>query len=280
MMNGLVNWAAISELNRPAAKVGPMDTDPAKMWGAVAQMYNKMAQLEREYTQNQLDAMIITEKDTVLDIGCGPGRLSVPVASMAKSVTSLDVAQQMLEKCKENADAAGVSNLTTRLLNWDDVKPGENVEKHDIVIASRTTALADLIKLNALANKYVFILCWTKSPSLKEVHDALFYGVDDTLKPMPPMNRLLGYNVNFNLLYDMGVNPNVKVVTDGFHCDYESREAAYNDLRILHPVPEDREEIFRKNVDKWLTDLPGGGVSFRRETETYVMWWKPGKLEL
>lgn len=280
MMNGLLNWAALSELSRPAAKAGPMDNDPAKMWGAAAQMYNKMAQLEREYTQNQLDAMIITKDDTVLDVGCGPGRLSVPAAAMAKSVTSLDVAPQMLAKCQENADAAGASNLTTRLLNWDDVKPGENIEKHDVVIASRTTALADLIKLNALADKYVFILCWTKSPSLKEVHDALFYGVDDALRPMPPMNRLLGYNVNFNLLYDMGVNPSVKVVTDGFHCDYENREAAYDDLRTLHPVPRDREEIFRRNVDAWLTDLPGGGVSFRRETESYVMWWKPGKLEL
>ena len=279
-MNGLVNWAAISELSHPAGKASPMNSDPAKMWGAVAHMYNKMAQLEREYTQNQLDALIITEEDTVLDVGCGPGRLSVPIAGMAKSVTSLDVSQQMLEKCQENAAAAGVSNLTTRLLNWDDVKPGENIEKHDIVIASRTTALADLIKLNALANKYVFILCWAKNPSLKHVHDALFYGVDDAMRSIPPMNRLLGYNVNFNLLYDMGVNPNVKIVADGFHCDYESREAAYNDLRTLHPVPEDREKVFRKNVDEWLTDLPGGGVSFRRETETYVMWWKPGKLEL
>ena len=279
-MNGLVTWAALSELNRPATKAGPMDIDPAKMWGAAAEMYNKMAQLEREYTENQLDALIITKEDTVLDVGCGPGRLSVPVASRAKSVTSLDVAPQMLAKCQENSDIAGVSNLTTRLLNWDDVKPGENVEKHDVVIASRTTALADLIKLNALAEKYVFILCWTKSPSLKEVHDSLFYGVDDTFRPMPPMNRLLGYNVNFNLLYDMGVNPSVKVVTDGFHCDYESREAAYDDLRTLHPVPEDREEVFRENVDRWLADLPEGGVSFRRETESYVMWWKPGKLEL
>ena len=85
-MNGLVNWAAISELSHPAGKASPMNSDPAKMWGAVARMYNKMAQLEREYTQNQLDALIITKEDTVLDVGCGPGRLSVPIAGMAKSV--------------------------------------------------------------------------------------------------------------------------------------------------------------------------------------------------
>ena len=74
-MNGLVNWAAISELSHPAGKASPMNSDPAKMWGAVARMYNKMAQLEREYTQNQLDALIITKEDTVLDVGCGPGFL-------------------------------------------------------------------------------------------------------------------------------------------------------------------------------------------------------------
>lgn len=279
-MNGIVNWEALSELTKPKTTAGPMAVDPAKMWGAAAEMYDKMAQLEQEYTRNQVDAMIIGKEDTVLDVGCGPGRLSVPMAARAKHVTSLDVAPQMLAKCQENAEKAGVKNLTTQLLNWDDVRPGENVDKHDIVVASRTTALADLIRLNALANKYVFILCWTKSPSLKEVHDALFYGVDDQFRPMPPMNRMLGYNVNFNLLYDMGVNPSVKVVTDGFHKDYANREAAYDDLRTLHPVPADKEAVFRGNVDKWLTELPDGGVSFRRETESYVMWWKPGKLTL
>ncbi|MEG2286065.1 MAG: methyltransferase domain-containing protein [Eubacterium sp.] len=279
-MEGILNWTVIEALLNPKTSKKESSNEPEKFWGPVAEMYNKMAYLEREYTQNQLDALIISREDTVLDVGCGPGRLAVPVAKMAKSVTGLDVAPEMLAHCLKNAEDAGVNNLETRLLNWEAVEIGKNLEKHDVVIASRSVGLSDLIRLNEAANRYVFLICFTQSPSLKEVYDGLFYGVDDAIKPMAPMKRMFGYNLMFNLLYDMGVNPSVKVVTDGFHADYKNREVAYDDLRKLHKVEADKEAVFRKNCDKWLSERSEGGVSFRRETESYVMWWKPQKLDI
>lgn len=278
-MKGLVNWEALQKLS-----FGPayerMNSDPAKMWGQTAVMYNKMVQLEKEYTKSQVETFILEPEDTVLDIGCGPGRLAIPVAQKVARVTALDVAPQMLEVCEGNARLAGVDNLYTRLLNWDDAIIGDNLEQHDVVIASRSAGLHDLVKLNGAARKYVFILSFAQSPSLKHARDSLFIGASEEVKPLPPMNRMLGYNLTFNILYDLGIDPSLKVVTDGFTGSYGSRLEAYNDLRVLCEFPPENEHIFRSNVDKWLLDNPDGSCTFRIETKTYIMWWEPKPLNV
>ena len=57
---------------------------------------HKMAAMEREYTFAQLDAFDTSPEDTVLDVGCGPGRISVLMAQRAKSVTAIDSSEKML----------------------------------------------------------------------------------------------------------------------------------------------------------------------------------------
>lgn len=278
-MKGLVNWEALQKLS-----FGPMyeqmNQNPAAMWGQTAVMYNKMAQLEQEYTKRQVDTIIVDPQDTVLDIGCGPGRLAVPIARRARQVTALDVAPQMLEVCQYNACQAGLNNLHTRLLNWNDAVIGANLEQHDVVIASRSVGLHDLVKLNAAARKYVFLLSFAQSPSLKQARDSLFIGASPDIRPIPPMNRMLGYNITFNMLYDLGIDPAVQVVTDGFTSNYKSRLEAYDDLRVLCDFPAENEAVFRDNVDKWLLDDPQGGCTFRIETKTYIMWWQPEPLDI
>ena len=74
-MQGLLNWQAIREL-----KFAPMTRDgaggSAVDWDEIAQMYNGMAELEKRSAQILAGALPITDKDSVLDIGCGPGALA------------------------------------------------------------------------------------------------------------------------------------------------------------------------------------------------------------
>ena len=100
-MQGLLNWQAIREL-----KFAPMTRDgaggSAVDWDKVAVMYNGMAELEKRSAQILADTLPITSEDSVLDVGCGPGRLSVPIARRAKSLTALDAFGEMLKFCKQN----------------------------------------------------------------------------------------------------------------------------------------------------------------------------------
>jgi SAM-dependent methyltransferase len=273
-MSPLVNWEEIRQLTMPPGP--PRDSGGGgNMWDNSAEMYNQMARMEKTYTLNQLNAFDTAKTDTVLDIGCGPGRISVPMAQRAKSVTSLDSAEKMLAYCQQNAKEAGVTNLKPLLLDWKDVVPGKNLEQHDIVVASRSPAMNDLQKTSALARKYVVVIAWANAPNIPTIIGDLFKGVPEA-RPTPPMrmDRRIGYNVNYNIIYDAGYDPNVRIVTDGFTADFESREKAYAELWKLRQVPGEIPNIFRQNTDRWLTENRNG-VTFRRETRSFVIWWEP-----
>ena len=61
--------------------------------------YDQMAKMEARFTLNQINCFDTDPYDSVLDVGCGPGRITVPMASRAKRVTALDSSSKMLEYC-------------------------------------------------------------------------------------------------------------------------------------------------------------------------------------
>ena len=52
--------------------------------------------------------------DRVLDLGCGPGILTLPMAEISKDVIALDPDPEMLEEGRRQARAAGLSNIDWR----------------------------------------------------------------------------------------------------------------------------------------------------------------------
>ncbi|MDD3363370.1 MAG: class I SAM-dependent methyltransferase [Syntrophomonas sp.] len=278
-MKGLLNWEAIHKLTHDnLSKMN--ESDQKEMWGRSAEMYDFMAKLEKEHTQNQVSKMILDFNDTVVDIGCGPGRLTVPVAKRVKSVTAVDISTKMLDKCITNAKAEGLNNVVPLELNWMEKGAEKTVGMHDIAIASRSVGFSDIVKLNNIARKYVFVLSWANAPSLREIQLSFLEGITEDKVPSGASNRMFGYNVIFNLLYDMGIEPNVVIVEDGFSREYETKEQAYEDLHSIGEIPKDKEMQFRSNIDKYLTEKPAGGFLLLRKTKTFVMWWKPQVLDI
>jgi len=66
--------------------------------------------------------------ETVLDIGAGTGRWTVPLAKVAKAVTSIEPASAMLDILKKNLSEAGVSNVKVIQSSWENA----DVTPHDI----------------------------------------------------------------------------------------------------------------------------------------------------
>lgn len=109
-MQGLLNWEAIRELR--FADLSDANGRVNRInWDDVADMYNEMVKLERDFTLKQVEILPVTSADSVADIGCGTGRLSVPIARIAKSVTAVDAFARMLHHCETNAKEAGVKNI-------------------------------------------------------------------------------------------------------------------------------------------------------------------------
>ena len=285
-MDSLINWDVLRQLSMPPMPRGgqpQQPEDPGERWGKSADMYNMIAHMEKRYTLNQLNAFDTDKNDTVLDIGCGPGRISVPMAQRAKSVTSLDASDLMLNHCKDNARAAGVTNINWVKMNWEDAVLGKNVEQHDIVIASRSPGGQDIRKTATFARKYVVLVGWANMPNVPTIVGDLFRGVEgaEGFPPMRPTDRRLGFNITYNQIYDMGFDPNINIVADGWEKDFGSRDEAYAWLWQLRPTGSDViSPVFKKNTDKWLTENKNGGITFRRETRSWVIWFRPSLPDL
>ena len=54
----------------------------------------------------------VTDRDTVLDVACGPGVLSCAFAKHAKHVTGIDITPSMLEEAKKLQASFRISNVT------------------------------------------------------------------------------------------------------------------------------------------------------------------------
>ena len=81
--------------------------------GEVAEFY---AKYRRGYPPPVIEALraafALTADDIVLDLGCGTGQLSLPLASQVRSVIGMDPEPDMLRLAAETAAGQGVRNVT------------------------------------------------------------------------------------------------------------------------------------------------------------------------
>ena len=111
------------------------------------------------YNEAFLERLELDNINSVLDVGCGVGNLSLPLSRKVKEVNALDYSSGMLEILQENAKEQGISNIHTFECSWYD--DWSKIPQADLVIASRSMEVKDmkeaLTKLHEHANKQVAI---------------------------------------------------------------------------------------------------------------------------
>lgn len=263
-MSGLIDWELLASLQAsPALAAAPM-------WDAFATRYDGYCRLQAHHTVAQLDAFGLGPDETLVDVGAGTGRIAVPAAARVRQVTALDTSTAMLAILTRNAAAAGASNIEARHLPWEDVVPGANLAVHDVVVASRSPAMADLARLDALARRAVYVLLFS-GPSLKDFHDRLVDGIDSFPSAGPRRTAIEGHALVFNRAVAMGREARVDYVEDGFHQHYRDEDEAVADFDWLD-LPAGSEDRFRRNLRPFLRP-DGDGVLLQVRTRTAIVWW-------
>ncbi len=69
----------------------------------------------------------------VLDVGCGPGTMALPLAQAGAMVAALDWCRPMLDNLERLAGQSGLTGITTFCHPWDDFRSGP---EYDLVLAS------------------------------------------------------------------------------------------------------------------------------------------------
>lgn len=102
-----------------------------------------MSWQEDGYVQALMAAVALQKGETVLDVGCGAGAVTLAVAQRQHRVFALDFSAKMLEKLQQRAHQLGCAQqITAVCADWTEW--GQPLPQADVVIASRSSLIADM----------------------------------------------------------------------------------------------------------------------------------------
>jgi predicted TPR repeat methyltransferase len=224
-----------------------------------------------DYISKMLDRIDVKPDWTVLDIGCGPGTLTIPLAQKAKSVTGLDISPEMLKHLKTNAGKKGLDNIQYLNQSWQDAFTGGQLGKYDVVVASRSMmsgdmkmALSTVIKITGRAAYLTFPV--VHLPLDFEVYKA----IGRSNKKHPPYIYIL------NMLYQMGINANVEILYSKVKVQFPSIDEAIRDLQWrTDPFTQAEITKLRAFLEKMITrQKDEAGFTHEGKSQWALIWWR------
>jgi ubiquinone/menaquinone biosynthesis C-methylase UbiE len=277
-LNGIINWNELRKAMISEGRGRRGRENPGEFWDKRAEEFNRSTKEHSERTDRQVASLRLDPDYTVLDVGAGTGRLSVPIAKRVMQVTAIDQSRGMLNCLEENMAEMGLANFHCIQKRWEDVQLGVDVEPHDVVIASHSLGMLDLQealeKMNAAAKKYVYIFTAAGRWFFDDLEEELW----ERIRDRPPRRGggwRSDYMLLYNVLHDMGIYANV-VIRDSTHVQrYENLDEAVERWKAMREIPEENEPFLREYLAKNLTEdgENGGGLIFRRRTKSAMIWW-------
>ncbi len=147
----------------------------------------------------------------VLDIGAGPGSLTIPFAESVKKVTAVEPAREMCKYLMRNSKEKGLENIEVINKRWEDIDDAEFEKKFDIVICSHviwhfSDIGKQLMRMNNASRRYCCIATSAKSESQS------FDGMYQKLGLLTDGVQISDFIYLFNILYYRNILANVAII--------------------------------------------------------------------
>ncbi len=209
----------------------------------------------------------LTPEITVLDVGAGIGRWTLPMARKARSVTAVEPLQGMRQVLVERAAAQGVANLQVVDTPW----LAARVSPHDAVVAAHATyTTIDLLgfvrKMEACARRSCYLAL--RVPAHDGIIGELSARINRRWHDSP--NFIVGYN----LLLSAGFHPNVLMEPAAVRrwTDPTVEAALARAKRHLRLDHDRHDADIRKVLDRRLV-LKDGVYRWPDGMRSALIWW-------
>lgn len=224
------------------------------------------------FTNLFLEQLPLTPETTVLDIGCGPGTLALPLARKVRSVTAVDFSPGMLELLNQRAQKEHLNNIKTLRCAWEDDWEQKDIGVHDITIASRSLNVKDISgaidKLNRYAGRYVFI---ADRISPTPFDPELYRAVGRSFQSGPD------YIYTLNILYTKNIHPNVTVIELDKEVHFANLDQAFLSYSwMIKDLTPKEETLVRGYLKQNARTEQDGSITITRHAPPRwaVIWWK------
>lgn len=228
----------------------------------------------------RIQSMNIRPEYRVLDIGAGPGTLSVPLAGKVSEVTSVEPSEGMLTCLHENIEEFGITNITIVPKKWEEIVVKQDLSPpYDLVISSYSLAFPDLrdalLKMNEVSRRYVYIFWFADmiSPWQRNYRDIWkrLFGIPPETGRKP--------NIIYNLLNQMGIYANVEVNLEEVSHYFSSMEEAVADQSTgLNLSTPEQEAILRSYLEERIIRDEDRYIIRERSPRCKIWWDKENSL--
>ncbi|MCX7791289.1 MAG: class I SAM-dependent methyltransferase [Chloroflexaceae bacterium] len=223
-------WAAAMR-RRPSKRLDP--AEDRAFWQQYAAEYDVRAGSAGAVPRClALVAGLLGPDDTLLDVGAGTGRFTLPLARHVRSVTALDQSAAMLDMLERKASLHGITNIRRVEADW----PNASVEPHDVVLAAwslyrQLDIGAALARLVAVTRRTLVVLDGVgNDPPHRPLFERYFGAWSES--ELPNHLYLAG------ALWQQGLLAEVRIVTETRIIAGETAHAIAGQLAPLNTPPE------------------------------------------
>jgi 16S rRNA G527 N7-methylase RsmG len=271
----------IDQMKRHNEMNGGMDC--AAYWGGEEEARNYWRMIERdggEFEQVLLDKIKIKPTYRVLDIGAGPGTLAIPFSKVTAHVTAVEPSASMAKVLQENLEERGIGNVDCVQKRWEEVDIERDLQPpYDLVVASFSLGMTDIKaaihKIMEVSSGFVY-LAWFAGDTSWDVQarevSALLFG-DVAYYSMPKSDVL------FNVLYQMGVYPNIWVFPLKMHHRFPSFDHAFNYFSGRYRAVTNDQNSKLKGYLSQVVEMDGESWVLTYDFLNMMIWWNNNHRE-
>ena len=204
----IIDWDSIWKIEKY-----PMWVEDGKIedyWDKNAAKRFERISKNRAATKKQFKILNLKKTDSVLDIGCGTGRLTIPIAKKVRKVYALDTSREMIKIVKKCVEEEKLNNVQSINTNWElfDIN---RIEKADVTISYNSLGVYEirkaLEKINEITKRDIYIFTFAgKGEWLDDALAKIVYGKNIELRHSSAL-------IIYNLLFQMGISADMEIKT-------------------------------------------------------------------
>jgi SAM-dependent methyltransferase len=213
----------------------------------------------------------ITKDSSVLDIGAGRGRLTIPLAKEVRKLTAIEPARIYMNIMKDKAAKDGVNNIEFSEDTWADFPLQE---KYDLVYSTYSAGASDpiaLMKMHEASRGYCVLELGVSPPNVWDSSGKIYPMI------IGEKFRLPGSYLNvITTLYDYGIYANLETWQSEKEIKYQTMKEAMEVWKIIFgDYTRINEEVEAKLRQFYRSRMnPDGSYTFNLKGAVDCMiWW-------